>query len=161
MTRTRVVSTLFKVSVIAKGVDGALEVLGGSLLFFLSPSQLHGIVRMLTQHELSEDPRDVVARYLLHSTTDLAEGVKVFAAIYLLGHGVIKLGLITGLLLRQRWAYPAAMVTFGLFLGYQLYRYSHTGSPEMLVLSAFDTAVIALTYLEYRRLRAMHAFGAG
>lgn len=160
MTRTRVVATLFKVSVIAKGIDGALEVLGGSLLFFLSPAQIHGMVRILTQHELSEDPRDVVARYLLHGTTNLAEGLKVFAAIYLLGHGVIKLGLITGLLMRKHWAYPAAMAIFALFLVYQMYRYSHTGAAEMLVLSAFDVAVIALTYLEYRRLRAMHAFDA-
>lgn len=160
MTKTRVVSTLFKVSVIIKGIDGALEILGGALLFFLSPSQIHGMIRILTQHELSEDPRDVVARYLLHSTTDLAEGVRVFAAIYLLGHGVIKLGLITGLLWRQRWAYPSAIVTFALFMAYQLYRYSHTGSPEMLVLTAFDVVVIALTYLEYRRLRAAHAFHA-
>lgn len=160
MTRTRVVSVLFKVSVIAKGIDGALEVLGGSLLFFLSPSQVHGAVRILTQHELSEDPRDVVARYLLHSTTNLAEGVKVFAALYLLVHGVVKLALVAGLLWRQRWAYPAAIATFTLFLGYQLYRYSHTGSPELLVLSTFDIVVIALTYLEYRRLRATHAFQA-
>jgi uncharacterized membrane protein len=160
VTGTQVVSTLFKVSVITKGLDGALEILGGALLFFLSPAQIHGIVRLLTQHELSEDPRDMVARYLMHRATDLPEGVRVFAAIYLLGHGLIKLGLVTGLLLRKKWAYPAAMAAFTLFVAYQLYRYSHTGSLELLVLSAVDVAIIALTFLEYRRLRAIQGFHA-
>ena len=152
------VSILFRISVVAKGVDGVLEVAGGVLLLFLSPTRIHGMVRLLTQHELSEDPRDVVARYLLHSTTQLEAGVKAFAAAYLLGHGAVKLVLITGLLKEYRLAYPAAIVAFGLFLLYQLYRYSHTMSPELLVLSALDVVVILLTWLEYRRLRATHAF---
>jgi len=67
-------------------------------------------------------------------------------------------GLVTGLLLRQRWAYPAAIVAFLFFLIYQLYRYTHTYSPELLVLSAFDVFIIVLTWLEYGRLRAAHAF---
>jgi uncharacterized membrane protein len=158
MTRARIVSVLFRISVIAKGVDGALEVVGGALLVFLSPTRIHGIVRILTQHELSEDPRDVVARYLLHSTTHLEAGVKAFAAAYLLWHGLVKLVLIAGLLLERRWAYPAAISAFGAFLLYQLYRYSHTRSPGLLILSGLDVVVILLTWLEYRRLRATHAF---
>jgi uncharacterized membrane protein len=160
MNGRRVVSALFRVSVIAKGSDGVLEIIGGALLFFMSPTQIHGMVRLLTQHELSEDPRDLVARYLMHSTAHLVAGTKVFAAAYLLWHGVVKLVLITGLLLERRLAYPAAIAAFGLFLVYQLYRYSHTASPELLALSVLDIVVIMLTYLEYRRLRATHAFRA-
>jgi len=158
MIRERVVSTLFRISVIVKAIDGVLEVIGGTLLFFLSPTQIHGMVRTLTQHELSEDPRDAIARYLMHSTGHLAAGTKVFAAAYLLWHGVVKLVLISGLLLKRRLAYPAAIAAFGLFLVYQLYRYSHTASPELLALSILDVVVIVLTYLEYRRLHAAHAF---
>lgn len=160
MNRTRVISVLFKVSVISKGIDGVLEIIGAALLLFLSPADIHGVVLALTQHELSEDPQDLIARYLTRSTLDLAVGTKVFAATYLIWHGVVKLVLITALLWKRRWAYPAAIAAFGLFLLYQLYRYSHTASSELLFLSALDIVIIVLTYLEYRRLCATHAFRA-
>jgi len=158
--RERVVSALFRIGVLAKAIDGVLEIIGGALLFFLGPTQIHRVVRLLTQHELSEDPRDLVARYLMHSTGHLAAGTKVFAAAYLLWHGVVKVVLVAGLLLERRLAYPAAIAAFGLFLVYQLYRYSHTASPELLALSVLDIVVIVLTYMEYRRLRAAHAWEA-
>jgi uncharacterized membrane protein len=149
---------LFDIGVITKGVDGALEIVGGVLLFLVSPDQLQHIVRILTQHELSEDPRDVVANYLLRASQHLSASAKLFGAVYLLWHGVVKVGIVTALLGRQRWAYPAAIFAFVLFLLYQLYRYAHTYSPELLVLSVLDVFVIALTWLEYARLRALHAF---
>ena len=80
--------------------------------------------------------------------------------MYLLWHGVVKVGLVTALLLRRRWAYPVAILAFLLFLLYQVYRYSHTYAPELLVLSVIDVIVIVLTWFEYVRLRAAHAFAS-
>ncbi|MEP6591726.1 MAG: DUF2127 domain-containing protein [Gemmatimonadota bacterium] len=155
---SRFVHLLFDISVISKGVDGVLEVVGGVLLFFISPAQIQGVVRRITQHELSTDPHDLVARYFLNSAQHLTPSAQQFAAIYLLWHGIVKVVLVTGLLLKRRWAYPLAMAAFSLFLVYQLYRYSHTHAPELLWLSALDVVVIVLTYLEYRRLRTAHIF---
>src|SRR2546425_4879063 len=112
--------------------------IGGALLFFVSADQLRHVARILTLHELTEDPHDIVANYLLHASQRLSPGVTTFGAIYLLWHGVVKIGLVTALLRRQRWAYPAAIVAFLLFLVYQVSRYAHTHSPELLVLSALD-----------------------
>jgi uncharacterized membrane protein len=67
---------LFDISVITKGVDGVLEVLGGALLLLATSSQIQSGMRILTQHELSEDPHDVVATYLLNSTQHLASTTK-------------------------------------------------------------------------------------
>jgi uncharacterized membrane protein len=145
---------LFEISVISKGVDGVLEVIGGVLLFFVSPAHIQSAVRMLTQHELSQDPHDAIATHLLNGAQHLTSGVETFAAIYLLWHGVVKVGLVTALLLKKRWAYPVAIVAFALFLVYQLYRYSHTHSSWLLVLSILDIVVIVLTWLEYKRLFA-------
>jgi len=156
--RDRIVHLLFDISVIAKGIDGVLETVGGLLLLLISPTQLHHIARLLTQHELSEDPHDLVANYLLHSSQGLSAGAKTFGAMYLLWHGVVKVGLVTALLLRRRWAYPVAILAFLIFLVYQLYRYSHTEAPELLVLSVMDVVVIVLTWFEYKRLRASQAF---
>jgi len=156
--REKMVHVLFDISVISKGVDGALEIVGGALLYFVSPAQIHYIVRILTQHELSEDPNDLLAGYLLQAAKHLSADAQIFAAVYLLWHGIVKVGLVIALLQKRFWAYPAAIVAFLLFLVYQLYRYSHTRSTWLLVLSVVDVFVIVITWLEYKRLRALHGF---
>ncbi len=158
MQRDRIVHILFDISVISKGIDGALEIVGGALLFLVSPMRVYSIVRILTQHELSEDPHDLVSTYLLNNTQHLSGGSQAFAATYLLWHGIVKVALVTALLQKRAWAYPAAILAFLLFLTYQIYRYSHTPSPELLVLSVLDVLVVVFTWLEYRRLRGAQAF---
>lgn len=157
-SKQRLIHISFDIGVIGKGIDGVLEIVGGTLLFLVNPAQISYIVRLLTQHELSEDPTDLVAGYLLHAAQHLSASAQTFGAVYLLGHGIIKVGLVAALLRRQFWAYPAAIAAFLLFLIYQLYRYSHTHATWLLVLSAVDVFVIAITWLEYRRLRAIHGF---
>ena len=149
---------LFYLSVIGKGIDGVLEIFGGALLFFISPDRIHSVIQLLTQHELSEDPKDQIATYLFNSTYHLGKDVTLFAAAYLLWHGVVKVGLVVALLLKRRWAYPVAIAAFSLFLVYQLYRYSHTHSAALLVLSIVDVVVIILTWVEYKRLQAIDGF---
>ncbi len=59
--------------------------------------------------------------------------------------------------MRKRWwAYPIAILAFGLFLVYQLYRYTHTRSMWLMAMSVVDLFVIVITGLEYKRLRASH-----
>jgi uncharacterized membrane protein len=76
----------------------------------------------------------------------------------LLWHGVVKIGLVWALFRKYLWAYPIARVAFGLFLAYQVYRYSHTHSVWLLALSILDIFVIVLTWLEYKRLRSSQLF---
>jgi uncharacterized membrane protein len=149
----KAVHVLFVIGVLAKAVDGVLEVIGGLLLLFVEPSHLHRWLASLTQHELSEDPSDVVAHLLLGVSAHLTHRTRIFATIYLIAHGVVKIGLVAALLRRKLWAYPTAMVIFALFILYQLYRSAITGALWLIVLSAFDLIVIVLTWLEYRRLR--------
>ena len=154
--REKMVHVLFDISVISKGVDGALEIVGGALLSFVSPAHIHSLVRLLTQHELSEDPHDLLAGYLLQAAQHLTADAQIFAAVYLVWHGIVKVGLVIALLQKWFWAYPAAIGAFGLFLVYQLYRYAHTRSAWLLVLSVADVFVIVITWLEYKRLHALH-----
>lgn len=154
----KTIRLLFKVAVVGKAVDGVFEVIGGVMLFFVTPDQINWLLRILTQHELSEDPHDLLAGFVLHSEHHLSSNTKVFAAFFLLWHGVVKIGLVAGLLGRRLWAYPTAIIAFGVFLLYQLYRYSHTGSIWLLVLSILDVVLIGLTVAEYRRLRRSDDF---
>ena len=154
----KTVHLLFDISVIGKAVNGALEIVGGIMLFFVKPEQINWLLRSLTQGELSEDPHDFVASLLVHSLKDLSTDTRLFAALFLVWHGVVKVGLVVTLLRKLRWAYPTAIIAFAVFLAYQLYRYSHTHSVWLLALSVLDLAVIVLTWLEYKRLRSSHEF---
>jgi uncharacterized membrane protein len=73
----------------------------------------------------------------------------MFGAIYLLAHGAVKIFLVVALLQKRMWAYPTALVVFGAFAVYELYRYTHTHSPVLLVLMAFELFVIWLIWREY------------
>ena len=150
--KNKLIHRLFDIGLIAKAVDGVLEILGGAVLCFATPSQINWMAQLLTQHELGEDSHGVLANLLLHSVEHLSSGTKVFAAIFLLWHGAVKVGLVWALLQKQWWAYPIAMVAFALFLVYQIYRYSHTHSVWLIVLSFLDVFVILITWLEYKRL---------
>ncbi len=143
---------IFEVSLFLKGAFAFFEIIGGVLTYVIPQAFIIGLVSTLTQRELAEDPRDLVANYLLHAAQHLSVGSQRFAAIYLLSHGAIKLWLILGLLREKLWYYPTAMVVFGLFIVYQLYRFSFTHSAFLLLITALDVVVIALTWHEYRYL---------
>ncbi len=144
---------LFRIGVSLKGLDAALEIAAGAGLFFVSPASILRVVAFLTQDELAEDPRDLVANYLLHAAKHFSLRSEYFMALYLLSHGVIKLGLVGALLKNKLWAYPLAVVVFGAFIVYQLYRFTFTHAVGLIALSLFDAVVIWLVWLEYRALK--------
>jgi uncharacterized membrane protein len=144
---------IFQVSLFIKGAFAIFEIAGGVLAYFIPQQFVLRIVTMLTQGELTEDPRDAVANYLLHTAQHLSVGTRHFTAAYLFSHGAIKLWLILGLLRERLWYYPTAMVVFVLFIAYQLYRFTFTHSLFLLLITALDVIVIALTWHEYRYLR--------
>jgi uncharacterized membrane protein len=144
---------LFLISVGFKGLDGCLELLGGIALFVVTPGLILRVVRVLTQDELTEDPRDLVANALRHAARHLTFATEHFMAIYLLVHGLVKVILVWALLARVLLAYPISMVIFTGFIVYQMYRYTFTHGAGLLIPSALDLVVIALILLEYRALR--------
>jgi uncharacterized membrane protein len=139
----------FRISLGLKGLDGALEVIGGLVLLFVRPATLQRLVRTLTQHELSQDPHDLVARHLLRSAGHLTHGTTIFAAAYLLSHGLAKVVLVVAILRDQLWAYPGMIVLLGAFIVYQLYRLTIRVSVGLTLLTAFDAFVVWLTWREY------------
>ena len=145
---------VFDVSITLKGLDGVLEVIGGVLLLFLTPSRLNAIVEFLTQHELSQDPKDFIATHLLFYAQRYTASTSLFLAFYLFSHGIIKIILVVALLQQRLWAYPLAIVVLGLFIVYQIYRLALQVSFGLLVLTLFDIFIVGLTALEYRKHRA-------
>ena len=144
---------IFEASLFLKGAFAFFEIVGGILAYFVPKLFVLKLAEILTQGELIEDPRDLVANYFLHAVEHLSASTQHFAAIYLVSHGAIKLWLIIGLLRERLWYYPTALIVFGLFIGYQLYRFSFTHSPFLLFITAVDIVVIVLTWHEYRYLK--------
>ena len=144
---------VFVWSIVAKAVDGALEVVGGVLLLVVAPARITQWAKSLTQHELGTDPNDFIARHILRSAHDFAAGGRTFAAVYLLVHGVTKIVLVIEILREHLWAYKGMVVMLGLFIVYQLYRMVQKPSITLAVLTVFDAFVIVLTLREETRQR--------
>ena len=147
----------FEVGVILKGLNGLLELVGGILLLVFPPNAIQKFIVGLTQNELSKDPRDFIATHLRQAAHSLSPNVELFAALYLLSHGIIKVVLVYALLRGKLWAYPWAIGVFAAFGLYQIYRYFVEPSGWLIALTVLDVIVILLTWAEWRRLKSVHA----
>ena len=149
----RRIHRIFRVSVLLKGAHAPIESAGGIALALVSTSTIAALVDRLTQEELIEDPNDFVATHLLTLAQNFSVSAKHFYAFYLLSHGIVKLFLVVGLLRGRLWAYPTSLVALGLFIVYQLYRFSYTHGVGLIVLTVFDLLVMGLIWHEYRVVR--------
>ncbi|MEI9402318.1 DUF2127 domain-containing protein [Mesorhizobium argentiipisi] len=146
----RRIHQIFEVSVWLKGAHALIECLGGVLLYFVTTSAIASWVNAFTQDELIEDPNDFIAGHLSQMASSFSVASKEFYAFYLLSHGLIKLLLVVGLLRGKLWSYPASLIALGAFMVYQVYRWSYTHSPGLLVLTVFDAVVMVLIWHEWR-----------
>lgn len=147
---TALLDRTFRVSLILKGLDGVLELIGGILLLLVTPRQIGDLARFLTQHELAQDPNDIVANSLLHMTSSLSGSASLFGAIYLLLHGLVRIVLVWAVLRDKLWAYPWMIAFLLVFIAYQTYRIFVAFSWGMVLLTAFDIFVVWITGREYR-----------
>ncbi|CAN5753468.1 DUF2127 domain-containing protein [soil metagenome] len=150
---------LFKWSVLLKGLISTGEVVVGlALLVVPSTLILSGIaqLRTLAGNGMSVGSVGIygfIAKHLLTEVGAITTGTIVFVAMYLLSRGLIKLGLIFGLLKGVLWAYPASLVVLGLFLIYQGYQIATTHSIFVIAISLFDIVVMYLIWREWRIVR--------
>jgi uncharacterized membrane protein len=147
------VHQIFVVSVSLKGLHALIEIAGGLALYFVSKQTIVDAITRWSYDQILEQKHDWIANRLLGFSQHFSVAEHDFFAFYLLSHGIIKGVLVAGLLKEKLWAYPASIVVFGLFIAYQLYRYSWTHDVGLIVLSVFDVFVIALAFHEYRLLR--------
>jgi uncharacterized membrane protein len=149
----RRIHQIFEISLVLKGAHALIECIGGLVLAFVSTCAITRLVNVLTQEELLEDPDDFVATHLLSAAQNFNVSTQRFYAFYLLSHGVIKVFLVIGLLRNKLWAYPFSLIVLGLFIVYQVYRYSYTHGFGLIVLTVFDVFVMGLIWHEYRLVR--------
>ena len=141
----------YEIGIVIKGIDGILELIGGVLVLALSPQTISGITKSLTDRTLQENPHNFIATHVLHAGQHLASGHNLFAALFLLSHGLVKVVLVTCLLLNKMWAYPWALAVLVIFLLYQAYTLIVGPSFGMAFLTVLDIVIIFLVYREWQQ----------
>lgn len=141
-------------SLTIKAIDATLESIGGLLLLAISHSQLDRLIHLIVLPELSEDPKDRIMNYFIALGQNFSISSQYTVAVYLLLHGATKLVVIWLLLKKKLWAYPLAVLVFGLFIAYEIYSYMHNLSAILLLVIVLDAAMIIMIILEYKSLKA-------
>lgn len=154
MFSNNIIHKSFLVSIFIKGLDGFLELIGGISFLIINPTKWYELVKTVTRVELLEDPNDIVANYLISISSQFNHSFQIYASIFLLSHGLIKLFIIFSLLKKKMWAYPVALIVFSIFAFYQIYLYILNPRFSLMILTIVDALVIIITYMEYKRVKS-------
>jgi uncharacterized membrane protein len=149
---------LFLVSILLKGLFALLECLSGLTLYFATPEALQNLTSFLLHNKLVANPHDFLAKIVLGFMQDFSVDYKVLISLYLILHGLVKIGVIAGLLSGKRWSYPTGLVALGLFIVYQLNRYAMSHAPALLVISVFDAFIMLLVWREWQEAKLEHGW---
>ncbi|HSX17342.1 MAG TPA: DUF2127 domain-containing protein [Patescibacteria group bacterium] len=144
----------YEIGLIIKGFDGSVELIAGILLLVIPAATIEHVVWAVTHGELATDPHDFIATHILHYGQQLASGHNLFAVLFLLTHGGVKVGLVVALLLQKLWAYPWALGALVLFLAYQVYLLVTQPTFIMAFLTFLDVAIIWLVWREWQKVKA-------
>lgn len=144
---------LFELGVLLKGVNGIWETTSGLLFLFLSKATLENWLFVVTRYELLEDPHDHLMNFLVGAFHNVSRDAQLFAAVYLVMHGLLNIFLVVQLYRNKHWAY---LVTIGctlFFLVYQIYRISVHHSVLLMVITLFDVIFVGLAWNEYKHYK--------
>lgn len=148
--KKKIIDRTFEIVVFVKSFFGFFEILAGVMLAFSGRLQVNNLIIYLTKEEITQEPNDFFANSTISFFDKFSSGSHVFAVVYLIFHGVINLFLVVALIKNKIWAYPCAILGFGLFIFYQIYRYFHTLSISLLMLTLFDIFIVWIIYLEFK-----------
>jgi uncharacterized membrane protein len=154
--KTAILHDSFRVGITLKGLDGILEIVSAIALRFVSPAQMSNFVRNLCAHMIARMPNGYISAHLLAASQRINYDSLEFAVFYLFTHGLVKVILVVCLWMNKLWAYPLTIAVFGLFMLYQMFRFTHTHSIAMILLTVFDALIIYLTWMEFQQQKKKH-----
>lgn len=146
----KVVDVTFDILLIGKSIFAFFETLAGFALFFVTPAVLNSWIEHLTAGRFHQHFITHALQQFGHSyTADL----QLFAAIYLIVHGGVKLFTLVLLWRRVLWAYPLSLIVFALFTVWQGYEWIAKHSLGMFFIVLLDILMIVLTWIEWQSLK--------
>lgn len=164
-TSTRQATTterLFRIAVAIKGIDGGVQLVAAIALLFIPPTLVLRAAHAVITRDLVGDPNGALAAHLQEAAGHFAGGgTRWFAILYLLLHGLVKLGLVVALWRKIMPAYPVAVLVLAAFVVYEVIRAVHTHSIALPFFAALDVVIIVLVVREYLQLRRERAASSG
>lgn len=147
----------FEFGILLKGFNGVWETISGFLVLFLSRATFSRLFYFLARRELLENPRDRFLYFVVRSFQHVTPEIKVLAAAYILGHGLLNIFLAIQLYRNRLWAYLVTMSAMVVFMSYQVYRIVLHHSRALTILTIFDVLFLILTWHEYRYQRSLRS----
>lgn len=145
----RAAHVAFLGAVAIKGFDGAIETILGLIVAIAGPWPLYTFAIWSVAPDLAMRFGDGAAHAVEHSAVALTHA-PVFAVVYLLVHGPLKLALAACLLLGKAWIFPLASLVLLGFVVYLAARAIDQTSLWLGVFALFDAATLALVLNEWR-----------
>lgn len=139
---------LFDMVVVLKGLNGVIECVTGTALL-INPGIVLQSVQWLTQSELLQDPRDLLATSLQHWANNFERDAQILAGFYLLAHGVVKFALALLLFKERPWVFPLALFLFTALVAFALYKLFQHWSWALAAFVAFDLFTIGVIAKEW------------
>ena len=145
----------FNAMLLGKSIFAFVEFFSGLLLIFI-PLDL---IKSTIQHLAASIAFAPLSSMITNAGERLTSDATLFAVIYLLLHGALKLVTLALLWRKILWSYPLSIVLLVGFITYQMFEFFNHGAISMLVLCVVDLVMIALTLLEYRKLKVQLSKG--
>lgn len=147
--RFRLLHDAYLGALLIKGFDGAVETLAGLVIALTGVARIYEWVIKLTAPELTGHHPALHA--IRAGAARLANGPHHFVMIYLLVHGLLKLGVAVALLKgHARWIFPVTSLVLAGFIAYMSWRLSLRWSDWLLGAALFDLVTLGLVLNEWR-----------
>lgn len=147
----KIIDKAFEIGILIKSFFGIFEILAGIVFAVSGKLIINNIILAFAEQEIAGDSDDFFTNFIINAVHNFSAGNYLFAVIYLIFHGAVNLFLAIALLKNKLWVFPFAMAGFSFFIVYQIYRYFHTYSAMLLILTVFDIFIVLIIWLEYRR----------
>lgn len=153
MKRNGIFQTLFTLSIILKGIDGVVELVGGLVFVILKKQHILDIIFGFLNYDLFKIPNETILEWVTYVSNELTTSVKILISMILICNGVIKIVLSINLLLKNLVAFPISIAFLIILLIYQIIQTFYTPSLFLNLFNVFDFIVILLIWREYTRLK--------
>jgi uncharacterized membrane protein len=146
----------YLVAIAIKGFDGAVELLLGIAVAIIGRQAIYDFLIGYVAPELENHQRPHTAHFIRHSADGLMHAHD-FLIIYLLAHGILKLGIAIGLFRENtNWIFPVASAVLVGFIVYMNLHLAAVWSWWLFAFMLFDVVTLVLVLNEWRNQAKLH-----